>query len=205
MYGPGDVGFFDRVAPLYDRLMPAARAGALSAGLGHARRPLGRAVDLGGGTGRAAAALRGATSGGGSAPLVVDASRGMLPRARTRGLDALAGDAARLPIRDGAVDAVTIVDALHHFPDRRAALSEAARILAPGGVLVVREFDPRHPLGAVLAAAERAIGMGSSFVGPDALARQVRAAGLEPAVPDRGFGYTVVGIAPGSADDEPGE
>jgi len=199
MYGPGDVGFFDRVAPLYDRLMPAARPRALSAGLGHARRPLARVVDLGGGTGRAAAALRDAAVT--PAPLVVDASRGMLPRARARGLDALAGDAARLPIRDGAVDAVIVVDALHHFPDRAAALSEAARILAPGGVLVVREFDPRHPLGAALAAAERAIRMGSSFVAPDALAREVRAAGLEPAVPDRGFGYTVVGVAP----DEPGE
>ncbi|MWV63996.1 methyltransferase domain-containing protein [Halorubrum sp. JWXQ-INN 858] len=196
MHGVGDVRFFDRIAPLYDRVMPPASGEALAAGFDRAERPIRRLLDVGGGSGRAAASIVGPEI------TVVDVSFGMLARAREqRGLPAVAGDAGRLPVCDGVVDAVMIVDALHHLPDRTAALGEAARVLAPGGVLVVREFDPEHPLGRALEAAEHAFGMGSSFVAPDALADELSAAGLSPAVVDRGFGYTVVGVKPGTGMD----
>lgn len=189
MFGPGDVGFFDRIAPLYDLVMPPASGEALADGLARAERPIDRLLDVGGGSGRAAAAVAGPEV------TVVDASPGMLARARRRrSLSAVAGDAGRLPVRDDAVDAAMIVDALHHLPDRRAALSEAARVLAPGGVLVVREFDPAHPLGRVLKTGERLIRMDSTFVAPDALADELATHGFRASVIDRGFGYTVVGV-----------
>ncbi|MFC5133979.1 MULTISPECIES: class I SAM-dependent methyltransferase [Haloferacaceae] len=189
MYGLGDVRFFDRIAPLYDLVMPPANGAALSAGFDRAERPIDRLLDVGGGSGRASAALTGPDV------TVVDVSSGMLRRARNaRGLSAVAGDAGRLPFRDGSVDAVMVVDAFHHLPDREAALREAGRVVAPGGVLVVREFDPTHPLGRLLVAAEHAIGMGSRFSTPDALADDMEAAGFDPAVVDRGFGYTVSGV-----------
>ncbi len=189
MFGPGDVGFFDRIAPLYDLAMPPASGSLLAAGFAHAERPIDRLLDVGGGSGRAAAAIVGPEV------TVVDASPGMLARARTRrGLSAIAADAGRLPIRDGVVDAAMIVDALHHLPDRDAALSEVSRVLAPGGVLVVREFDPGHPLGRVLEAGEHLIGMDSAFMSPDALADELGAHGFRASVIDRGFGYTVVGV-----------
>ena len=189
MYGLGDVDFFDRVAPLYDLAMPPADGEALAAGLDHAARPIERLLDVGGGSGRAAAALTGPEI------TVVDASVGMLARARrVRGLSGVAGDAGRLPFRDASVDAVTIVDALHHLPDREAALAEAARVLGPGGALVVREFDPEHPLGRLLVAGEHAIGMGSRFYTPAALADAMDAVDLDPRIVDRGFGYTVAGV-----------
>ncbi|MFB6281876.1 MAG: class I SAM-dependent methyltransferase, partial [Haloferacaceae archaeon] len=127
------------------------------------------------------------------APVVIDAAPGMCRRARRRGLPAARGDAASLPVADGAVDAVLIVDALHHLPDRRGALAEAGRVLRPGGVLVVREFDPGTLRGRALAATERLVGMGSTLFRPDALAALVAEAGLDPRVPDRGFAYTVAG------------
>jgi demethylmenaquinone methyltransferase/2-methoxy-6-polyprenyl-1,4-benzoquinol methylase len=189
MYGLGDVGFFDRVAPLYDRVMQPADGAALAAGLDHATRPIDRLLDVGGGSGRAAAALTGPEI------TVVDASVGMLGRARgVRGLSAVAGDAGRLPFRDASVDAATVVDALHHLPDQAAAIREAARVLAPGGALVVREFDPTHPLGRALVAAERAIRMDSRFRTPRDLAAAFDDAGLDPRIVDRGFGYTVAGV-----------
>jgi len=189
MYGTGDVRFFDRIAPLYDLVMPSASGRALAAGFDLAERPIDRLLDVGGGSGRAAAALSGPEI------TVVDVSRGMLTRARAgRGLSAVAGDAGRLPFRDDAVDAIVVVDAFHHLPDQGAALAEAARVLAPGGVLVIREFDPTHPLGRALVAGEHAIGMGSQFRTPDALATDLDAIGLDPAVVDRGFGYTVAGV-----------
>jgi len=189
MYGLGDVAFFDRVAPLYDLAMPPADGTALAAGLDHAARPIERLLDVGGGSGRAAAALTGPDI------TVVDASVGILSRARrVRGLSGLAADAGRLPFRDGSVDAVTVVDAFHHLPDREAALAEAARVLAPGGALVVREFDPEHPLGRLLVAGEHAIGMTSRFHTPAALAAAMDDVDLDPRIVDRGFGYTVVGV-----------
>ncbi|GAA0527940.1 demethylmenaquinone methyltransferase / 2-methoxy-6-polyprenyl-1,4-benzoquinol methylase [Halorubrum aquaticum] len=189
MYGLGDVRFFDRIAPLYDLVMPSANGAALSAGFDRAERPIDRLLDVGGGSGRASAALTGPEI------TVVDVSSGMLRRARTaRGLSAVVGDAGRLPFRDDGVDAAMVVDAFHHLPDREAALREAARVIAPGGVLVVREFDPTHPLGRLLVAGEHAIGMGSRFSTPDALADDMEAAGFDPAVVDRGFGYTVAGV-----------
>ncbi|MFB6080782.1 MAG: class I SAM-dependent methyltransferase [Haloferacaceae archaeon] len=187
MHGPGDVRFFDRVAPLYDRALPWARTGPLRAGLASADRDVERLLDVAGGAGRASRSLDVPD------PVVVDAAAGMCRRARARDLAAVRGDAAALPVADGAVDAVLIVDALHHLPDRRGALAEAGRVLRPGGVLVVREFDPATLAGRALVAAERLVGFDSTFVGPDALVSLVADAGLHARVLDRGFGYTVVG------------
>lgn len=47
------------------------------------------------------------------------------------------GDAAELPVEDGAFDVVTCHHGLQFFPDRVAALREARRALAPGGTLAV--------------------------------------------------------------------
>lgn len=189
MHGLGDVRFFDRMAPLYDRVMPPANGEALAAGLDHATRPIDRLLDIGGGSGRAAASLTGPEI------TVVDVSPGMLARAReVRELSVVAGDAGRLPFRDGTVDAATIVDAFHHLPEPDATLREAARVIAPGGVLVVRDFNPDHPLGRVLVAGEHAIGMASRFHAPEDVSAGLDDAGFDPRIVDRGFGYTVAGV-----------
>jgi demethylmenaquinone methyltransferase/2-methoxy-6-polyprenyl-1,4-benzoquinol methylase len=189
MYGLGDVRFFDRIAPLYDRVMPPADGEALAAGLDHANRQIDRLLDVGGGSGRAAAALTGPEI------TVVDASLGMLARAREhRDCAAVAGDAGRLPFRDGAVDAATVVDAFHHLPDQGAAIAEAARVIAPGGALVIREFDPTHPLGRALVGGEHAVGMESRFRSPGDIIAALADAGFDPRIVDRGFTYTAVGV-----------
>jgi ArsR family transcriptional regulator len=52
------------------------------------------------------------------------------------------GDAYAPPIEAGAADLVTIHQVLHFLSDPGRALSEAARLLKPGGRLVIVDFAP---------------------------------------------------------------
>lgn len=56
----------------------------------------------------------------------------------------VAADMTRLPIADATMDAVVVVDALHHVPDRRAVFGEAFRVLAQGGCFVLAEPGEGH-------------------------------------------------------------
>lgn len=190
MYDTGDVRFFDVVARLYDDVMPPADSAALTEGFALAERPINRVVDVGGGTGRAVASIRGPDR------IVVDASAGMIERADNRNVSPVRGDARRLPFADDSVDAALLVDALHHVPDRPVVLREVYRILAPGGVFVIRDFDPSHPLGRLLVFGEHAIGMQSRFYRSEELASELESAGFNSHVIDTGFGYTVCGNIP---------
>jgi SAM-dependent methyltransferase len=53
--------------------------------------------------------------------------------------NSLAADAGRLPLGDAAVQRVAGLDVLHHLPDPGAFFAEAARVLAPGGRVVLVE------------------------------------------------------------------
>ena len=70
-------------------------------------------------------------------------------RAAERGLtnvDPTQGDATALPYDDDSVDAVVLTAVLGEIPDQDAALREIARVLRPGGRLVVGELfgDPHY-------------------------------------------------------------
>jgi ubiquinone/menaquinone biosynthesis C-methylase UbiE len=70
-----------------------------------------------------------------------------LRRARERGLANVVptqGDACAMPYEDASFDAVYLVTVLGEIPDQEAALREIARVLKPGGRLVVGELvvDP---------------------------------------------------------------
>jgi SAM-dependent methyltransferase len=62
---------------------------------------------------------------------------------------AVQGDIRALPFADGAFDLVLSVDVLPHLPrgQEQFAARELARVLAHGGLLVVRR--PRSPVGLV--------------------------------------------------------
>ena len=205
-HGPGDVRFFDRIAGLYDLAMPPARPADLRAGLRFANRPVEHVLDAAGGTGRAARAVTAATPAEALDDLpsvtVLDISREMLGRAAADGFETVRGDLRSPPIQPGSVDAAVVTDALHHVPDAEQALQALAATVAPGGVVVVREFDPETTRGRGLALAERLVGMDSTFLSPSTVQRVLRTAGLRAYEIEPGFGYTVVGVVPQADDAE---
>lgn len=79
----------------------------------------------------------------------IEPSVGLLLRNRSGGAPVVAGDAMHLPVRDASVGFVYTVGVLHHLPGRdaqRQALREIARVLVPGGYLMIHETNPRNPL-----------------------------------------------------------
>jgi ubiquinone/menaquinone biosynthesis C-methylase UbiE len=61
------------------------------------------------------------------------------------GFTGVMATAQRLPFKDGSFSLILYKHALHHVEDKQKALEEAARVLAPGGRLVVIEPNADHP------------------------------------------------------------
>ncbi len=99
----------------------------------------GRGLEVGVGTGRFAAPL-GVAFG-------LDPSVAMMEAARQRGVTCVRGVAEWLPFRDGAFDLVLMVTVAFLLSDKMAAFREAARVLAPGGAVVVGFIDRESPVG----------------------------------------------------------
>lgn len=147
---------FDRIAPTYDTLNHTLsvsidrlwrhRVVHLVAGMSPCRL-----LDVATGTGDLAVAL--ARRIRGVQVLGVDLSEKMLDVARRKvaaaGLDGRvvldAGDAEHLALADETVDVVTVAFGVRNFSDLEAGLREMARVLRPGGRVVILEFStPRN-------------------------------------------------------------
>ncbi|MGW0665954.1 class I SAM-dependent methyltransferase [Streptomyces sp. NPDC002746] len=111
-------------------------------------------LDAGCGTGRALPALRAAVGPRGTV-LGADLTAAMLEAAARAGRDRsgllIQADAARLPVRTQALDAVFAAGLVAHLPQPERNLAELARVVRPGGLLALF-----HPIGrAALAARHR--------------------------------------------------
>ena len=151
---------FDRIAGLYDRMNTV-----MTAGLHHQWRrraadmaalaPGDRALDVATGTGDLALELARRVGPGGEV-VATDFSRRMLELAAAKadasGSDqggrvvVRAANALELPFADGEFDAATVGFGARNFSDLEQGLREMARVVRPGGRVVVLEITtPRRP------------------------------------------------------------
>jgi len=144
-----------------------------------AARPGERILEVGPGTGYYTLDMAGWVGDEGTVE-IFDIQQEMLDhtirRARERGLwnvSATRGDAQDLPYDDSSFDAAILITVLGEIPDEDAALREVARVLRPGGRLIVGElFGDPH------------------YVSPGALQGRAEAAGLRfERRTGPGFGY----------------
>jgi len=121
--------------------------------------PGARVLDVATGTGDVAIAFArdseaGEVTGVDLAEGMLAVGREKLARARLDGrVTLMEGDALALPFEDASFDVVTIAFGLRNLPDYAAGVAEMARVLRPGGRLLVLEFFP--PRGGAFLAAYR--------------------------------------------------
>ncbi|MFN3834548.1 MAG: ArsR/SmtB family transcription factor [Glycocaulis sp.] len=101
-------------------------------------------LDVGTGTGRMLELFAGRADEG----IGVDLSREMLTVARSKMSEAglsnrlvRQADATALPLETGAADLITVHQVLHYLEHPARALTEWARVLAPGGLLLLADFE----------------------------------------------------------------
>lgn len=106
---------------------------------------LGTLVDIGTGTGRIIELLADAAShaiGIDRSPEMLRVARGKLTAAAAEGWELRQGDIMALPLEDGAGDTVVLHQVLHYLPAPEPAIAEVARLVKPGGRLLVVDFAP---------------------------------------------------------------
>jgi SAM-dependent methyltransferase len=139
-WAAGPARVYDRLAEVLVSHSPVPLAGCL-------------ALDVGSGTGAATRALQSRSA----KVVAADAAAGMIAAGPAPGVVA---DARQLPFTDGAFDAVVAAFCLNHVDPPSDGLREAARVTAPGGVVLAStygsEFD--HPVRDVVLEALTSVG-----------------------------------------------
>ena len=146
----GGAAMFDSIARRYDLLNRVLSAGLDGGWRRRAIRELGPRpgqvlLDLCTGTGDFAFAALGVP---GTRVIGLDVAREMVRIGRSKagrlGLSSRLrfglGDAENLPLADGSIDGALIAFGIRNVPDRSRALAELARVMKPGGRLVILEF-----------------------------------------------------------------
>lgn len=136
--------FFNEIAPQWEHLkVDIIGDFDLNEALMADIRPCRMAVDLGCGTGALMTRLAERVE----TVVGVDSSANMLKEAEARlqalggGFDLRLGELEHLPMGDGEVELAVISLALHHLDNPRVALKESGRVVAPGGRLLIAEFE----------------------------------------------------------------
>lgn len=160
---------------------------------------------LGGdGTIAAAAAERGASEFAGWFMITSDMSAQMVDGALKRGLPALRQDARFLFLKESCLDTALSAYGTHHIPvnQRAVVIGEMARVVRPGGRVVVHDFDVKSPMArffAEIVHPQSRAGHDYEHFSRTSMLQDFREAGLEAHVEDLYDPLTVLGATPEQA------
>jgi ArsR family transcriptional regulator len=140
--------FFERLAPHWDRLRSLHAAedvveAAILEAVGP--KPIRSLLDLGTGTGRMLQLLApraGRAVGLDASHAMLSVARANLEKAGLVRVELRQGDVYAPPFARGTFDLVVVHQVLHYLDDPARALREAAKLLAPGGRVLVIDFAP---------------------------------------------------------------
>jgi SAM-dependent methyltransferase len=104
---------------------------------------------------------------------VLERAKGLAERRRVTNVEWKKGDLLRLPLRDATIDVAMLSQSLHHASDPERAVAEAARILRPGGRLLILDLKAHAEAWVRPRFGDRHLGFS-----PFALENLVRGAGL---------------------------
>lgn len=188
--------FFERLAEEWDAQQPPDREERLRRLLepsGDLLRQAQAVLEVGTGTGALIPLLR--ESAPTACRVSVDLAYGMLRRARQRSPEAwlVQADAHRLPFPPAAFDRVICHNTFPHFRNKPAALAELARVLGPGGYLLILHDLGRDQVNAIHQGVGGVIG-NDLLPSGDELAHLLQAAGFSPLeIEDSAERYRAVG------------
>ena len=165
---------WDRIRKLHvaDEAVEDAIRAALS------DKPFRSLLDLGTGTGRMLEMFGPDIERGLGLDLSLDMlllARDRLERAGLRNCSVRQGDIYDLPLADDSFDVVILHQVLHFLDDGARAIREAARVLRPGGRLLVVDFAPHEQEFLREQFAHRRLGFA-----PDTVMQWIAASGLDP-------------------------
>jgi demethylmenaquinone methyltransferase/2-methoxy-6-polyprenyl-1,4-benzoquinol methylase len=147
-----------------------------------------RLLDIGGGTGRIAQRFVGRVGH----VCVLDPAPGMARESQGKGICIVRAECEQLPFPQAVFDRILVVDAFHHFRDQEQAAGEMARVLRPGGRVIVEEPDIDHVGVKAVAVAEKLLLMRSHFCSPDAIRRIFVERGLQASIEREGYTSWIV-------------
>ena len=137
--------WFDSVGPEWDALRKVFNDDALRArAIARLVPPELRVCDVGTGTGILAlelARLGVRVIAVDHSQTMLDATAAKLQAAGAHGVELRRGDAADLPLEEASVDAAFAHMVLHYLPSPAEALAEMGRVVKPGGLVVVVDFE----------------------------------------------------------------
>jgi ubiquinone/menaquinone biosynthesis C-methylase UbiE len=165
---------WDRIRKLH--VTDAAVEEAIRAAL--ADKPFRSLLDLGTGTGRMLELFGPEIERGLGLDLSLDMlllARDRLERAGLKNCSVRQGDIYDLPLTNDSFDVVILHQVLHFLDDGARALHEAARVLRPGGRLLVVDFAPHEQEFLREQFAHRRLGFA-----PETVTQWITASGLEP-------------------------
>jgi ubiquinone/menaquinone biosynthesis C-methylase UbiE/DNA-binding transcriptional ArsR family regulator len=166
--------YFAEIAPIWDQerslhapdeLVEAAILDALG------DEPHPTVLDLGTGTGRMLQLIDGHGDGFrwavglDNSHSMLSVARANLGRAEVHGVDLRQGDVYSPPVERDAFDLVVIHQVLHYLDDPARAVREAARLVAPGGRLLIVDFAPHGFESLRTEHAHRRLGFRDELVG----------------------------------------